>query len=161
MGIKVTGLREAIEGLRGMQGRLRDARPLTQIIATKVLDATKASIVGARSPAGSPWAPLAAATVKSKGSSSFGIEPLLGSLEAYWDEQSALVRSSTKPIATRSPALQRAPELLGIWYGSGTSGGMGTQPARPYIPASGGELEPELAAEIVEAAVDFIAGDLA
>lgn len=160
MGVRVTGLREAIDGLRGMRSRLIDARPLTQIIATKILAATTDAIVGQHSSDGTPWAPLAESTVRSKGSASFGTEALIGSAEAFWDQGSALVRIATKARAARSPALQRAPELLGIWWQSGTSEGIGTQPPRSFVPAHDGQLEPELEAEIVDAAIDFFVGDL-
>lgn len=143
MGIEVQGLRQAIEGLKGLEGRLRDARPWTQKAATKLRTAARTAIQTATEPDGTPHEPLAASTKKRKKGGSPGIESgrTLGSLDAYWDQRTALLR---------------APTPLAVWLNSGTF----DMPARRFIPAQDGKLDEKLAAELVDDLIDYVRGDL-
>jgi hypothetical protein len=143
MGIKVTGLRGAIEGLQGLAGRLRDARPWTQPAAMKIRAAAEEAIEAAVEPSGAAWAPLAASTVRRKRGGSPGIATgrTLGSLEAHWTERSAGMSASTD---------------AGAYLNDGTS----RQPARRFIPAAAGVLDPVLEQELAADLVEYVRGEL-
>jgi hypothetical protein len=143
MGIRVQGLRTAIEGLQGLAGRLRDARPWSQVAAAKLRTVAEEAIQAGTEPDGSPWAPLAESTIRRKRGGSPGIETgrSLGSLEAHWDTQSAGMSASTDAAA---------------YLNDGT----GRQPARRFIPAEAGALDAALEVELVEDLVTYVRGDL-
>lgn len=143
MPIKVTGLREAIDGLKGLSGRLRNAREWTQKAATKMRAASQKSIASATEPDGTPWEPLSESTLKQKKGGAQGVETgrTLGSLEAYWNETSALMR---------------APTPLGVWINSGTF----DMPARRFVPAAEGVVDEKLSEELVADLIAFIKADL-
>jgi hypothetical protein len=144
MGIKVQGLRAAVEGLQGLSARLRDARPWTQVAAEKIRTVAEEAIQAASEPDGSPWAPLAPSTIRRKrGGGSPGVETgrSLGSLEAHWGTQSAGMSASTDASA---------------YLNDGT----GRQPARRFVPAIAGALDPALEVELVDDLVTYVRGDL-
>jgi hypothetical protein len=143
MPIKVTGLREAIAEARGLAGRFRDARPWTQQAATKMRAASRTAISSATEPDGTPWEPLANATLKQKKGTQQGVESgrTLGSLEAYWDSTSALMR---------------APTPLGVWINSGTF----DMPERRFVAAKDGVVDAKLSAELVADYIAFVRADL-
>ena len=66
MEARTTGLRETLDRLRAVNARLRDLGPVLEVIAADTQAVADDSFSLSQTPAGAPWAPLAASTIRGR-----------------------------------------------------------------------------------------------
>ncbi|MDQ3071418.1 MAG: phage virion morphogenesis protein [Acidobacteriota bacterium] len=133
MRVTSSGMPEAQERLAAIVARLRDMRPILEVVAQDVRTAIDDSFAAERAPDGTPWAPLSAATKK--------INPRREGGRVLTD--TARLRNSVTTVASAKSLRFGTNVLYGAAHQTGAQikvFGRGTSRAlraRPFLPVSG------------------------